>query len=301
MIKNRNYVIGDSIQDAWYDLLFNLVHDSERHVAPRGMGTRETLGMRLEVRNMTRNIIDHPVRNLNYKFMVAEALWILFGLDSTPIIAQYNSRIKQFSDDGLVMTGAYGPRLKEQWDYVVKCLSDRDTRQAVATTWRPNPPRSKDIPCTLTFQFLIREDSKGYPLLHLIVNMRSSDAWLGIPYDVYSFTFLANCLAWDLGVRPGRFIMNLGSSHLYDKDYEAALEVLKDTVTHQGIASPVLPGRPPDYMEAVLRTPYSFKLIKNEEAYPDFRNPWRYYVRALAADNWTQAKEALSDAALSEL
>src|SRR3546814_5271713 len=65
-------------------------------------------------------------------------------------IAPWNRHISQFSDDGVVFAGAYGPRINLQLDYVLnKLREDPDTRQAGLTIWRPNPQPSKDIPCKI--------------------------------------------------------------------------------------------------------------------------------------------------------
>jgi hypothetical protein len=93
--------------------------------------------------------------------------------------------------------GAYGPRVVDQLRYVVDCLwKDPMSRQAVMEVWRPNPRESLDIPCTLTLQWLIRDGK-----LHCIDSMRSSDAWLGWVYDVFSFSMLSSCILLMLSER----------------------------------------------------------------------------------------------------
>ena len=75
--------------------------------------------------------------------MAAEALWILSGDNKVETIAPYNKNIKQFSDDGIIFQGAYGPRIISQLDYVIESLrKDRESRQAVLTIWNPNPKPS---------------------------------------------------------------------------------------------------------------------------------------------------------------
>ena len=69
-------------------------------------------------------------------------------------------------------------------------------------------------------QFLIRQDT-----IHAVVNMRSSDLWLGLPYDVFNFTMLAVVVAKELQVPYlGEIVYNVGSSHIYeDNAKDAAL------------------------------------------------------------------------------
>jgi len=153
--------------------------------------------------------------------MVAEFLWILAGLNDVNILAKYNSSMKNFSDDGEILSGAYGPRLLPQIPYVLENLKKPETRQAVATIWTPSPSDSKDVPCTISLQWLIRG---GF--LHCTVNMRSSDAWLGLPYDFFTFSQITNYLALVLGRPVGSVTMNLASSHLYAENHELASMII---------------------------------------------------------------------------
>ena len=206
------------------------------------------MGVQLRVENLRNNILLSTERNLNYRFMVAEWLWILFGMNELKVIEQYNSEIRKFSDDGLILSGAYGPRLHHQWEYVVnKLKEDPNTRQAVASIWTPVPHPSKDIPCTLTMQFLIRDEK-----LHCIVNMRSSDIWLGLPYDVFTFSMLTNFVGISFShLELGSLTMNLGSSHLYERDLPKSMST---AVQLKDIQSPRLIGFPGPKVYKILKS-----------------------------------------------
>lgn len=155
--------------------------------------------------------------------MVAEWLWIAGGHNDLQSLLQYNKRYAEFSDDGLTLYGAYGPRIQQSWEAVVKKLTeDPDTRQALIPIWGPETRRdTKDTPCTLSLQFFIRDHK-----LHLTVNMRSSDVWLGLPNDYYVFSQLLNQMAATVTWPVGSLTMNLGSSHLYESNLDAAQQTL---------------------------------------------------------------------------
>ena len=249
LVENTNFA------SVWFDLLGRLYHDG-RPVSPRGYETRELLGVQLRIDDMTQNILVHPARALSYRFAIAEWLWIAAGREDVESIAKYNKHIAQFSDDGVTFYGAYGKRLTPQMDYLLANLRKPHSRQAVASIWTPNPAPSRDIPCTLTWQLLSRDGK-----LHAIVTMRSSDVWLGIPYDVINFSLLSMGVAGELGLVPGSLIFNLGSSHLYDRDREKAAAVLAVPESLQCVNSPRLPSLPPaneifDYDE-LLTAPWS--------------------------------------------
>jgi thymidylate synthase len=124
--------------------------------------------------------------------------------------------------------------------YLVEQLKKPGSRQAVASIWTPRPLASMDIPCTLTWQCFARDGK-----LHAVVNMRSSDVWLGLPYDFYNFSQLTGGVAGELGLMPGALTFNLGSSHLYDRDCEKAEKVLAQPELLHCVDSPLLPSQPP--------------------------------------------------------
>ena len=212
-----------STNTAWLQALDGCLNHG-RDAAPRGMKIKELIGYQtttpLEFPVMT--IVD---RKLGYKFMAAEAAWILSGDNRVRTISPYSNAISRFSDDGYFFHGAYGPAIRDQLHFVIDSLNaDPDTRQAVLTIWRPNPRPSKDIPCTVSVQFLIRNN-----MLHVIDTMRSSDLWLGWPYDVFNFSMLARYVICHLNTKPdlGVLVLQAGSSHLYEQNWEDVSKIIE--------------------------------------------------------------------------
>lgn len=225
MIKQSSIPL--TATEAWLRLLADVsIHGQRRK--PRGLSIREIINNTTMV-DMCHPVVLTKVRKLSYKFMVAEAWWILSGRSDVESIGKYCKAIRQFSDDGKTFFGAYGPKIAKQLEYVVNALiADPDTRQAVLTIWRESPPKTKDVPCTVSVQWFVRDG-----LLHCIDNMRSSDVWLGFPYDVFNFTMLSWHILEELRDRGknlelGILYFNAGSSHIYEKD----LAVLNDWQNH---------------------------------------------------------------------
>jgi thymidylate synthase len=207
---------------AWYALLKTVVEQGYES-SPRGKDIYEVLGTQI-LFNMENPVVAVSERRLSYSFMAAEALWILSGSNKVSDIEPWCDKLKDYSDDGRIFFGAYGPPIKEQTNYVCnKLLDDPDTRQAVMTIWRQNPPQSKDIPCTLSLQFIIRGQQ-----IFCIVNMRSSDVWLGLPYDMFVFTAVSIAVARRINfmrgsgpmVTLGSCMLTAGSSHVYKQDLQ---------------------------------------------------------------------------------
>jgi thymidylate synthase len=228
----------------WFNLLKRL-YDTGKPVSPRGFETHELLGVQLHVEDLTQNILVHPARSPNYRFMIAEWLWISAGREDVATMTHYNKQMAAFSDDGVTFAGAYGKRIAPQMPWIMEQLQKPGSRQCVVQIWTPAPAPSKDVPCTLSWQLLARDGA-----LHAIVTMRSSDIWLGMTYDFFSFSQLTNGLAGELGLRPGSLTFNLSSSHLYDRDRGKAEAVLNDICSLECISSSRLPSLPP--AEAIL-------------------------------------------------
>lgn len=199
-----------------------------RGVNPRGSNTLELIQHTSTVQ-MSDCIVTVEDRNVGYKFMAAEAAWILSGSDRVEDIAPFSKEISKFSDNGETFFGAYGPKVVDQlWHVIMALAEDPYSRQAVMTIWRENPPKTKDVPCTVALQWIIREDK-------LICNafMRSSDAWIGHIYDTFTFSAISFHIILNYERLTGKRLflgpLNLtcGSKHLYEKDLKKAFEIVE--------------------------------------------------------------------------
>ena len=203
----------------WLQLLKDVICNGTM-VTPRNQKTSELLGSLIVV-DMARPVVTITERTLGYRFMCAEAAWILSGDDRVETIAPYSRRVSQFSDDGRTFFGAYGPKIMAQVPYVVETLKrDPDSRQAVINIWREVPPLTKDCPCTLSCQFMIRGG-----MLDMFVTMRSSDVWLGVVYDVPSMSMVAAYVLLALRddtLKLGSLYQVAASRHLYERDLARA-------------------------------------------------------------------------------
>ena len=211
--------LGYSMNHVWMVHLTSTVMSGDV-VRPRGRGTREVLHRTVRV-DMRRSVLSLPARKLSYRYMAAEAYWILTGDNTVAGIAPYNTHIATFSDDGQTFFGAYGPPITAQLPYVLQTLrNDRDSRQAGLTIWQPCPPPTKDVPCTVAMFFQIRGTH-----LFMSVYMRSSDVWLGLPYDVFAFSMVGHLVCAEYNamvdqdcarITPGALALTAASSHVYD-------------------------------------------------------------------------------------
>jgi thymidylate synthase len=229
-------VVAATGSEAYVALMRRVLNDGEP-IAPRGQQTFELTDVTVHVEDLAEAHVFHTVRKVNRKIAATEYMHLLGGVSSLEQLdLASGGRFSQFADNGRLM-GAYGPRIRHQLPRVVDLLHrDPDTRQAVLTIWRGHEHHetSKDVPCTLTLQFLRRNGR-----LNLRVSMRSNDVVLGIPYDWFMFSRLGLSVANALGVEPGTYTHTVGSMHLYDRDMGIANDVEEaGVVSKPGVVVP---------------------------------------------------------------
>lgn len=216
----------------------------------KGLAT-EINGVLLQIRNPRARLSRTERKNTLFSCL-GEFIWYLSGSDDLKFIQYYIPTYHEFSNDGETIFGAYGPRLFslngkiDQVRNVVDTLKKNgESRRAVIQLFRGEDlaadlvDRKKDLPCTCTLQFTVRKRQ-----LHMLVMMRSNDAFKGLPHDVFAFTMLQEIIARALGVEIGLYKHAVGSLHLYACDTQNARDYLDEGVQER-LAMPAMPWEDP--------------------------------------------------------
>ncbi len=226
-------------------LVSTLLEDPDCESSPRGRPVRELVAASFTLTDPRNRLVFSPARAVNYGFGVGELCWYLRGDRDLATMRYYNKRMSQFSDDGESINSAYGNRIfRSRWslgttvpgtgysqfnNVIDELKADPHSRRAVIHINEPYDLRhaivngSKDVPCTMSLQLLIRDRR-----LHMHALMRSNDVIWGMPYDVFSFTSLQECFLHSLqhaGVPVddlGSYHHSVGSLHLYDTHFGMA-------------------------------------------------------------------------------
>lgn len=174
-----------------------------------------------------------PVRKANLAAQIAETMWVLDGRNDIEWLKRYLPRAPEFSDNGVVWRGAYGPRIRnwpslngpiDQLAHVVRLLKeDPNTRRAVIQIYDPAVDTfpGKDIPCNDLLIFSLR---KGR--LDLYVTVRSNDVmwgWSGI--NAFEWSSLQEVVARLVGVSVGFLHFSIVNLHLYERHWEKASRI----------------------------------------------------------------------------
>jgi len=162
-------------------------------------------------------------RDANPFFHFIESMWMLAGRNDLKPLTYYVSSMKDFSDDGKTLWGAYGKRwreyfLKDQIDVIVKMLKkDPNDRRAVLQMWdaiHDLDKQGKDVPCNTNIYFKIRLNK-----LNMTVCNRSNDMlWGAYGANVVHMSVLQEYVAHRLGLDVGVYRQVSDSFHVYLND-----------------------------------------------------------------------------------
>lgn len=206
------------------ELFDKVIEELQQHSIDDASMAYEIINANLQLTDPTRNTMCECIRKMPIRYAIGELLWYNSRNITWKAIEPFSKFWKQLSDDGEHVNSNYGWCIHDkytfdQWEMVKQLLTKSpNSRQAVIHIKEPRDVirrPTKDLNCTLTLQFLIRENK-----LDMIVNMRSNDAWLGLPYDVFNFTCMQIQMAMALGVDIGTYYHNTASLHLYKHDLE---------------------------------------------------------------------------------
>ncbi len=115
----------------------------------------------------------------------------------------------------------------DQIQYVLEELMHPDnSRRAVLSAW--NPLQLKEMalpPCHIVYTFY--KDSKG---LSCMMNMRSSDLFLGLPFNIASTALLTHILATVLYIKPSAISLVLTDAHIYEEHIDAVNRQLQNKI-----------------------------------------------------------------------
>ena len=207
------------------DLLYKLSRAEE--IETRGLKTKELIVVNLVVEHT--NLFYHkefrPLEKVK-KYLYGELAWYMSGSRDVADIAKYSKFWNKIKNENDTVNSNYGYlvfykanidfRTSYQW-CLDKLRQDKNTRKAIMLYNDRDYfyEENRDFVCTMCQQFFIRNN-----ILISMVYIRSSDAIKGLTYDIPWWSIVQQQLAKDLNVGFGAIAVTIGSSHIYESDYE---------------------------------------------------------------------------------
>ena len=257
-------ISGRILDDLLRKVLTKLLSSTNQIMTSRGPA-REITGVLLELERPLARLSRSETRGRPFSSL-GEFLWYLSRDNRLDFIRYYVPDYDHETEDGETIYGGYGPRIfrqrgHDQMQNVIMQLRDsQTTRRSVIQIFNAEDieRRHTEIPCTCMLQFLVRRKR-----LHMLTTMRSNDAYIGLPHDIFCFTMLQEVLARTLGVGLGPYGHFVGSLHLYDENREEAQQYLDEGV-QATIAMPTMPsGDPWPVIKKVLDA--EFRIRRGED------------------------------------
>ena len=288
-------VRASTLDDLLHEVIRRLIASGQETYPSKGKAL-EVTGAILELTNPRARMSRTEARAVLFSWL-GELLWYLAGNDEFSFIRYYIKDYKPDHKGAANVMAAYGPRLrtknKDQLRWVVELIRKKpETRRAVIPIYHPKDTQIHlpEVPCTCTLQFLLRGRR-----LEMITHMRSNDAYVGLPGDIFAFTMIQEIVATALNVEPGRYKHMVGSLHLYDCDKRKAQRYL-DEGFQRKVAMPIMPlGDPFPQIERLLRLERATRLGRHPKIPDDLPVYWQDLAillsifRADAKDNASAA------------
>jgi thymidylate synthase len=206
----------------YLDLLQHVMDAGVRKMDRTGTGTVSVFGYQMRF-DLSQGFPLLTTKKLHLKSVIFELLWMLQGDTNIRYLNQNGVTIwDEWADD----TGDLGPVYGAQWrswrgadgktvDQITSVVEgikvDPNSRRHIVSAWNPAEiDRMALPPCHLLFQFYVAD---GRLSCHLY--QRSADLFLGVPFNIASYSLLTMMVAQVTGLAPGDFVHSFGDAHLY--------------------------------------------------------------------------------------
>lgn len=252
--------------------LYNTLSEStDTFHASKGNG-QDLLGAKVLLRDPRARISATETRGKLISAL-AEFCWYMSGSADLEFIRFYmpdyppNDQVGSLEEaygPRLLGTGEFGHQFNQIHRVIDKLRKNPDTRRAAIIIIEPSDldPSRSEAPCTVALQFIRRRER-----LHLIAMMRSNDAYLGFPHDVFCFTMLQEVVARSLGIKVGEYHHFATSLHLYESDKSKISSYLDEGFQSPTFAMPKMPsGCQLDNLRAFLEAEQQIREGKIEGA-----------------------------------
>ncbi|HUF21017.1 MAG TPA: thymidylate synthase [Burkholderiales bacterium] len=198
-----------------------------------GTGTRSIFGAQLRF-DLQQGFPLLTTKKVHLKSIVHELLWFLSGETNTRYLKEHGVTIW---DEWADASGELGPVYGYQWrswpapdgrhiDQISRLLDEirrnPDSRRLIVSAWNvADLDRMALAPCHAFFQFYVADGKLSCQLYQ-----RSADFFLGVPFNIASYSLLTLTIAQVCGLKPGEFVHTYGDCHLYLNHLEQANEQL---------------------------------------------------------------------------
>ena len=217
----------------YLDLLIEIRDNGVTKTDRTGVGTKSIFGHQMRF-NLQDGFPLLTTKKVFLKGIIYELLWFLKGDTNIKFLTDNNVHIwDEWADENGDLGYVYGKqwrsweatdgRVIDQISQVVDLIKNHpDSRRILVTAWNPAEIDKMALPpCHCLFQFYVADGKLSCQLYQ-----RSADTFLGVPFNIASYSLLTMMLAQVCGLEPGEFIHTTGDTHIYLNHLEQVNEQL---------------------------------------------------------------------------
>jgi thymidylate synthase len=217
----------------YHDLLRLVLEEGKERDDRTGTGTLSIFGAqaRFDLRDRFPLL---TTKKLHLKSIIYELLWFLRGETNVRYLNEHGVTIwDEWADENGNLGRVYGAQWRD-WrgangirvDQIDKVISEirenPSSRRLIVSAWNPAEIDKMALPpCHVLFQFYVNDGELSCQLYQ-----RSADLFLGVPFNIASYSLLTMMMAQVCDLRPGDFVHTFGDLHLYSNHLEQAREQL---------------------------------------------------------------------------
>jgi thymidylate synthase len=238
----------------YQDFLKYILENGEKREDRTGTGTLSVFGHQMRF-DLAKGFPLVTTKKCHLRSIIHELLWFLKGDTNVKYLQDNKVSIwDEWADEN----GELGPIYGKQWTawestdgskinqiaYAADQIKNNpDSRRIMVSGWNVGDlqqlikaKKSAPPPCHSLFQFYVHQDER----LSCQLYQRSADSFLGVPFNIASYSLLTMMMAQVAGLKPGHFVHTFGDAHLYLNHIEQA----KLQLTREPKALPVMKINP---------------------------------------------------------
>ncbi len=211
----------------YLDLLRHIRENGTDKSDRTGTGTRSVFGYQMRF-NLADGFPVLTTKKLHLRSIIHELLWFLKGDTNVKYLQDNGVRIwNEWADENGDLGHVYGYQWRswpaydggaiDQIKNVIDTIKNNpDSRRIIVSAWNVADIDNMNLPpCHALFQFYVADGR-----LSLQLYQRSADCFLGVPFNIASYSLLLMMVAQVTGLEVGEFVHTLGDAHIYTNHFE---------------------------------------------------------------------------------
>lgn len=211
----------------YIDLVYNILNKGVRKKNRTKIDTKSIFGYQMKI-HFKNGFPLLTTKKINFRLIVHELLWFISGSTNTKYLKDHKVNIWNNWED---KDGNLGPIYGYQWrnwpynnikfdqitNVINEIVKNPNSRRLIVSSWNVGMIESMALPpCHILFQFYVSNKK-----LSLQLYQRSADVFIGLPFNISSYSLLLMMICQVTNLKIGYFIHTIGDAHIYYNHIES--------------------------------------------------------------------------------